>query len=310
MNHVNVFFVLVLLTLSSANVGAQTFENLSLNIEGRNVRMNGGERGSAGMSSGTLVLGKRLTAVFSQPPEMCGVGVKPYGDVDANATSGWTVHATPVRVKDDAVTIRVQWVRSRSAGKDSMSPGGELELTLQPGQSLPLDVVELAPTTAPYQNCGMLATLLRVGIEYWPRPQDDRRLVATDLWLIERLPDGTERSQLQSLRGQLNQRTPFYFDTVVDRGVSLDFFGEFTPIFDNGSLVVKFETRSRLIHEGNSSLTLPVNGNLYMARRVESTLRLKGDQVVAIQLPRLSENETGAFADRSYSIRIRSKQIR
>lgn len=115
---------------------------------------------------------------------------------------------------------------------------------------------------------------------------------------------------MQSLRGQLNQRTPFYFDTVVDRGVSLDFFGEFTPIFDNGSLVVKFETRSRLIHEGNSSLTLPVNGNLYMARRVESTLRLKGDQVVAIQLPRLSENETGAFADRSDSIRIRTKQIR
>ena len=52
-------------------------------------------------------------------------------------------------------------------------------------------------------------------------------VVAADLWLVERLPNGTEaqRSQPLSVRGLPNRPFPFYFDSIVDGNVTLDFYG-------------------------------------------------------------------------------------
>jgi hypothetical protein len=49
---------------------------------------------------------------------------------------------------------------------------------------------------------------------------------------------------------------------------------------------------------------------LYGARQVTSTVQLKPDEVVSVQLPRLSENASGAFADQAFSITMRSHRIR
>ena len=51
-------------------------------------------------------------------------------------------------------------------------------------------------------------------------------MIAVDLWLVERLPDGTERSQPLSLRGLYNQPIPFYFDTLTEGTKTLDVFGD------------------------------------------------------------------------------------
>ena len=304
--------VISLLVAVSAIAEAQTFANLSVSIEGRRLQTRGGEVGSAGMSSGALSVGKRVTAVFAQPPDMCGLAVQGFGTPDANATSGWIVHATPLRVDvdDDAVTIRIEWTRSRSGGKQSSGPGGNLEVTLRPGQSLPLDVVELPATSTLYQTCGMLGSILRIGVVNRPSADQDRRLIAADLWLIERTTDGVERSQLQSVRGQLNQHTPFYFDTTTGRGASLDIFGHFTASVDGDSLMMKLATRSRVMTDQQLSSSSMAEFDRHPVREIESTIRLKGDDVIEIQLPRIGENASGAFDNRRYSIRVRAKRIR
>ena len=46
------------------------------------------------------------------------------------------------------------------------------------------------------------------------------------------------------------------------------------------------------------------------ARRVESVIRLEPEEVVDVALPRHSENESGAFANRVFSIGIRARQVR
>jgi len=204
---------------------------------------------------------------------------------------------------------------SRSAvpaatGSGTTAPGADVELTLRPGQSIPVDIVPLSPgVKMPYEQCGVRATMLRVGVNYWPMPIEDRRLVTTDLWLVERLLDGTERGQTLSLRGSFNRATPFYFDTVTDRGAALEFFGEFTLTTIGDHLTMRLEVKSRLIENGRASTAIS-EGNLWRSRRVNPVLTLAPGEVVAVELPRLSESDSGAFAGHTFSIRVRSRQIR
>lgn len=93
-------------------------------------------------------------------------------------------------------------------------------------------------------------------MNYWPRSLKDRRLVDTEMWLVERLLDGTERGQALTLRGSFNRDTPFYFDTVTDGGVALEFFGEFTLTTGADGLTMKLEVRSQLIENGRASTVL------------------------------------------------------
>jgi hypothetical protein len=157
--------------------------------------------------------------------------------------------------------------------------------------------------------CGVGAVTLRVGASYRPRPNDDRRLTVTDLWLIERGPDGTERSQALSLRGRFNERTSFYFDPIVDGGTALDFYGDLAIHTAADGLRMKLEARSRIIQNGQSS-TILRDGRFMRSREVTSDLQLTPGEVVDVELPRLSENEAGAFANRTFAIRVRARQIR
>lgn len=287
---------------------AQTFQHLTIDMEGRTIGLNGGEQPNTGMSSGPVVIGKTTSAGFAKTSDMCGFAVAPR--LQPGAVSGWNVDVTPTAVEGDAVTFRVRWLRSRDENRDSSSPGGTLDLTLRPGESLPLDLVPLSPSvTMPYERCKVRATSLHVAVNYWPRAQDDRRLVVTDLWLIDRQQDGTERSQALSLRGLFNQATPFHFDTVTDGAVSLELFGEFMVAPGSGSLAMTLKTRSRLTENGTSSTTVRY-GALVRARQVDSVIQLKPGEVVAVALPRLSESDGGAFATRTFSLRVQSRQVR
>jgi hypothetical protein len=287
---------------------AQSYPHLSIDIEGTTIGIDGGERPNTGMSTGPLVIGQETTAGFAKVPNMCGFSVAarllPGGD------SGWTVAVTPLRVEGDEVTFRLRWTRARFENRDSSNPSGDLTVTMKPGDSMPIDIVPLSPAmTMPYERCGVRATALRVGVNGFPIPQDDRRLVSTELWLVERVPNGQERSQALAVRGLFNQATPFYFDSITDGRVTLDFHGEFTVSPAAGEILLNLTTRSRAVQDGQTSTTLR-DGQMMRGRVVDSTVRLASGEVVAIELPRLSENDVQAFANHSFSIRVRSQRIR
>jgi hypothetical protein len=52
------------------------------------------------------------------------------------------------------------------------------------------------------------------------------------------------------------------------------------------------------------------DGAMMRGREVTSTLRLGPNDTATIDLPRLGENDEGAFPGRTFSIRVRSRQVR
>jgi hypothetical protein len=250
------------------------------------------------------------------------VSPKPLGDVGEASDgamkkvySAWTVQVTPTGRVDEAVTFRLQWMRSRDNGKPS-TVSGEVELTLRPGQSLPLDVMYQSPdASGPPIPC--VALSLSVAVEHWPRPDQDRRLVAVDLWLMERLPDGKERSQPLSLRGLYNEPIAFYFDTVTESTKALDIFGELQVSPGGQTTAVKITTRNRVV---DLKPALPPPGYPvgwpwppgYYVGSTTATLQLAPEEVVAVPLPPVGNEKTDAtaFAARALSFRMRVRPIR
>ena len=289
---------------------AQTLDQLNIDIEGRVVNVTGGERPNTSASTGGLVIGRTTHAAFSKSAVMCGFGVSGATSLQSDAVGGWLVDVTPHRVDGNAVTFRVHWTRGRDS-QQSATLAADLELTLRPGESVPLDIVPLSPSvTMPYQQCGVRATVLRVSVNYWPRPELDARLTSTDLWLVERMPDGSEHAQMLTVRGQFGRPTSFYFEPLADGVAKLDFYGEFTLTTNGGNLGLGITVRSRFIDNSGITAVLHDSPNSGRARAVDKTLTLTPGEVVGLELPRLGENESGAFSGRSYSIRIRTRQIR
>jgi hypothetical protein len=294
--------------VAATAASAQSFPHLSIDVSGTTLGISGGERPNTGSSTGPIEIGRVSTAFFTKMPDMCGFAVA--GRLMPDGISAWSAEMTPISVDGDAVTFRFRWARVRFDGRDSTEPNGDLTLTMKPGESMPIDIVQLSPSvTMPYQDCGVRATSLRVGVNAWPRADNDRRLTSTELWLVQRLPNGQERSQALTVRGLFNRATSFYFDSIVDGGVALDFHGEFTVSPLGDQIALNLTTRSRAVQGGTMSTSMP-EGALMRARSVNSAVRLTSGEVVAIELPRLSENDAAAFANHSFSIRVRSQRIR
>jgi hypothetical protein len=213
------------------------------------------------------------------------------------------------------VTFRLQWRRSRDNGKPS-TLGDDVELTLLPGQSLSLDVMPQSADASGLPN-SCVSMWLRVGIEREPEPSQDRRLVAADLWLVERLADGKERSQPLSLRGLYNQPIPFYFDTVTESTKALDVFGDLQISPRGRNTEIKITTRSRVVDLKPGSpppgypVGLPWPPGYYVGSTT-ATLQVASDEVVSVPLPPVGRGgtEAAAFAARALSFRIRVRPIR
>jgi hypothetical protein len=290
-------------------------------------------RPDGGNGSGTASLinpdpiGKTATIIFSRLAGQCGTGVshEPLGDlgVASDGTmkkvhSAWTVQVTPTGRVGEAVTFRLQWVRSRDNGKPS-TVSDDAQLTLLPGQMLSLDVMpQSVEPPEPPSSCVAKSLWLRVGVEREPQPGQDRRLVAVDLWLLERLPDGTERSQPLSLRGLYNQPIPFYFDTLTESTKTLDVFGDLQISPGARTTEIKITTRSRVINlkpvppPPGYPVGLPWPPGYYVGSTT-ATLQLAPDEVVSVPLPPVGNTRTddaAVFAARALSFRIRVRQIR
>ena len=88
---------------------------------------------------------------------------------------------------------------------------------------------------------------LSVAVEHCAGARPDRRLLAVDLWLVDRLPGGKERSQPLSLRGLYNQPIPFYFDTLTAGYEDTRRLRRPANLAGRTDLGIKITTRSRVV---------------------------------------------------------------
>jgi len=319
--------VLLLQSAASSLADAQDAADLRIVVSVAVGRADGGDRRAVDGEVDPGTIGKTARWAFSRLTDQCGMGVRaePVGDLaqasdgtTKNVYSAWAVQVTPARRVGDAVTFRLEWKRTRDNGKPSPIRDNT-EVTLRPGQSLSLDLMPQSPEAPPH-SCKevMKALSLSVALKHHPEPNHDRRLIAVDLWLVERLPNGKERSQPLSLRGQYNQPIPFYFDTLTAPTKSLDLFGDLQIAPGQRITEITITTRTRVV-----DLTPPPRPAQYPAGSpwpppdyvgsTTATLRLVPGEVVSVPLPPVGNpytHDAAAFAARALSFRMRVRQIR
>jgi hypothetical protein len=287
--------VITLVFAGAARAQTDGVERLSINVQGATISSPGGEQESVGGGANPNEPGKMVRHGFSWWADRCNFYVSRVVEPDADL--GWAVEITPVRVVNDAVTFHLTWARTRDEGKASTLPKSDMELTLRPGESIPLDSVHRSCPSHPRA----IGASLRVTVVRYPDPDYDRRLIGLDLWLVEKLADGTERSQPLSLRGLYNRPIPFYFDSMIEGAMALDIFGELTAAPGDRTSEVKIMTRSRIFDPKQPP------GRPF-PRETTATVRITPNEVVSVQLPQVTDSS--AFSSRSLSVRVRMRQLR
>ena len=287
--------VITLVFAGAARAQTDGVERFAITVHAATVSSPGGEERRVGGGANPNEPGKTARHGFSVRPDRCAFSVSRV--VESDADLGWAVEITPVRVVNDAVTFRLAWARTRDEGKASTQPRSDTELTLRPGESIPLDFAHHSCPSQPQR----LGASLRVAVERYPDPDYDRRLIALDLWLVEKLENGTERSQPLSLRGLYHRPIPFYFDSITAGALVLDIFGEVTVASGERTSDVKIMTRSR-IFDPNQPPGRP------FPRETTATVRITPKEVVSVQLPQVVDSP--AFASRALSLRIQVRQLR
>ncbi len=287
--------VVTLVFAAAARAQTDGVERLAITVQGATMSSPGGEEQRVGGGANPNEPGKTARHGFSLRPDRCSFAVS--RAVEPDADLGWAIEITPVRVVNDAVTFRLAWARTRDEGKASTQPRSDTELTLRPGESIPLDFVHHSCPSQPQR----IGASLRVSVVRYPDPDYDRRLIALDLWLVEKLVDGTERSQPLSLRGLYHRPIPFYFDSITEGAMVLDIFGEVTVASGDRTSDVKVMTRSR-IFDPNQPPGRP------FPRETTAMIRITPKEVVSVQLPQVTDSP--AFASRALSLRIQVRQLR
>ena len=295
--------LLVITLVMAVPARAQVSEDLRIIVSGVEVPENGGEQTSgATLSSGRIILGKQVSGFFSMLD--CGrFGFATSRALAPGALGGWTVDITPTRVEGNAVTFRLRWTRSPGTFFRALkTPASEdVEVTLKPGETRPLDSVLIGPKVtklAAAEPCRTKLASLRVSAVF---PNFDRRLVAADVWLVERLPNGKETSQLQSIRGVPHRSMPFYFDSLVEGSARVDISGQLTANLDAGVIELNLEAVRATPDPGQSGYQ--------SARWFRSVVKVKPDEIIEVALEPIGD-KSSPFANRSFSIRIRARQVR
>lgn len=311
MRIISLCFLFVHLAVAAAQ--AQSFDYLQIQLGTYAVNETGGEKPLNGWrSTGPVVIGRVSPSTFSfgDTCEAWAISSRRTG-VREDATTVWHIDITPIRVAKDAVTFRMRWIRlatPRQPLEDAsletfQSPIHDVELTLRPGESWPVDTVAVPPAakTVHGKECGPSASI-RVSVDNYPGDQENRRLIGAELWLIERLANGKEvqRSQPLSARVLPNRSFTFYFDSITDASVPLDIFGTVAAWPDTGGIGAFVDTRARWPRAPNAGARGP-------QQFVESEVLLKPEEIVEIKLPALTD---GPYAKREFSIRIRARRLR
>lgn len=316
MTRAGIGFVLMQL-IGVAVVKAQTAEDMVVSVSAHMTRTNGAED-PPGMFLMTGPLSQKEGSGGRFSVKRCGamtLEARAEGPFQEGATSGWRVEIVPIRVNDGAVTFRLKWIRALGINSGMQPKSEDIELTLRPGESRPMDTVEIPLDTETGRRCQIWdnrgkqaeyrAVSLRVSVDYHPRESEERRLMSADLWLIERLPAGAERTQSLSVRALPHREIPFFFDSISESSLSLEILGLVRASPERDGIAVALETRSRW---GPTTFDWRKDEFPQM-RHIESRLRVKPGETVEVALPQL-ESSAGPFRARKYAIRIRVRQLR
>lgn len=302
----------LILHIAAGVADAQTFKDLQVRLGAYTSSTDGGEKPvGVWFSTGPVAIGKPVTSTFSVGETCEAFAVSSDGSLIENPTAAWRIDVTPTRVVRDAVTFRLQWrmaVTRQHRDRASLefteaipTPNEDVELTLRPGESWAVYTLRGQISEHSCEN----PSSIRVSVDNYPWEEDERRLVVADIWLVERLSNGTEaeRSQALSVRGLPNRPFRFYFDRIADGNASLDIYGILVAQPQSGAMAVTVETRCRW--EG-ASHARETHGP---QRSVTSDIQVKPAETVEIRLPMLGD-AAGPFAKRALSIRIRARQLR
>jgi hypothetical protein len=282
---------------------AQT-SDMSITVSGFQLTANGAEK-PAGVARRVRLAPTALgnpapTAVFS----MVGCGyftVTPApAAFEEKAHSGWRVEVTPMKVVDEAVTFRLRWVRALDTGSAVAPAGEDLELTLRPGESRPLDSVAVPAAARTFNDkpCSIKSASLRVSVDF---DTLDRRLMVAEVWLVERLANGKEASQLQTVRSIPHQAVHFYFDSVTDGPNRFDLFGRLILDPKPGGVGIDVEAARAKADPGQDGYQA--------ARWFRSKVELKPGETIEVALTRAGLDEKELIG-RTFALRIRARQIR
>ena len=294
----------LLLCLPAAGASAQGRDDAVIRVSGYTLTANGAEKpADATMSSWPTITGKTKSAAFSVVG--CGYVTVRFDPAEGTfvkgAVAGWRVEITPIRVVDHAITFRLRWARALDTIAKGTPPSDDIELTLKPGESRPIDTLQIPPVAATQSDgrpCAAKAASLRVSVEF---SEWDNRMFGADIWLVERLADGTERSQLQSLRGIPHRAIPFYFDRIGE----VDLFGNITIEPESTGSAFALE-----VVRAQFDVPPPADTHGYQAARWDrSAEHVKAGEIIEVPLPQLEER-FGPYAKRNFALRIRVRQIR
>ena len=307
----------LIIHLAAGAAYSQTFTDLQIKLGVSYATDNGETPGNIWHSTGSVIVGRPVATTFSRAENCAAWSVSSaVGDVREDATTAWNIETTAIRVVRDAITFRLRWVRYAAlrqqfdqipleSSKAFRIPNEDIELTMRPGESAVVDTVRVPAglKTMEGRTCRGSASI-RVSVDHYPEEEDDRRLIAADLWLVERLSNGSEaqRSQVLSVRGLPNRPYRFYFDRVVEASFPLDIFGFLTARLESGATAVTIETRCRWGHANSPGFYGP-------QQFVESAVVVKPEEIVEVRLPKLDAG-AGPFARREFSIRIRARPLR
>jgi hypothetical protein len=292
----------VLLCLAAGIADGQTVDDAQLVVTPHLLTTNGAENPEHVSGRWATTVGKSTSMVFSMSG--CGnftVSSGSQAKVVDDATYGWRVELTPAKVVDHATTFRLRWARVVDrATKDPSSASEDVELTLKPGESRPIDSVAVPQDgkTLNGRPCDIKSASLRVSSEF---SDFDSRRIAADLWLVEKLPTGIETRQSFAVVGTPHQPMSFYFDRIGD----VDLFGHL--VGDPLQSTIKVDVE---IVRAQVDVPPPADTHGYRAARWDhSTTHVTTDEVIEIPLPKLEER-FGPYATREFALRIKVRRLR
>jgi len=128
-----------------------------------------------------------------------------------DARFGWRLAARPVRTGASDVVVSIDWLRVWDRGQRlTAGPSGTVQLTLHPGDRIPLDFI---PNPGANEGCravglGLEIRLARTTAAVAPNSEliplgakeGAGSAYSADLWLVHKLPAGTEYAQHQRVR--------------------------------------------------------------------------------------------------------------
>lgn len=308
--------VLVVQSSGAAVVSAQSPEEMVIAVSAHMTGSTGGEDPS-GMFLSTAPLNKNVAGSGRFVVGRCGamsLQARAEGPFEEGASSAWRVEIHPIRVSNGAATFRLKWIRALDTTRDMHPKSEDVELTMRPGESRPMDSVMIPPDKETGRRCMVwdnhgkqveyASVALRVSVAYRHWDVQERRLMSADLWLIERLPTGAERTQSLTVRGLPHREIPFYFNAIREQALALEIVGSVITRPENDGVTVELQTRSRW---GPATFDWRERQDVQI-RQSDSQLRVKPGETVEVVLGRLDDG-AGPFTARQYAIRIRTQQL-